>query len=491
MNGTDETLSRRIMRARVTGGSEDAADVAPQTLLHGRILTCSAAPARLSGIDVSKARALPGVVAVLTPADLPSLLTDRPRLAGEWIVAVAAQTALIAQDALALVDVGVEPLPIEAEPNRSPAMEAMVARRPGAIDVRFSGKTTRPERFDFHLRSVLAHPLSSKRDATEADALGALAQRLAEASGQPVRLTEPDLPGLVTRQALSLHRIEIEAGEDGIVKTIRHSGIENSAAGAQTISRPADIAGLAGPMHAADQVTFVLQQAVDMLAEACALDPLEVRLRNLSQDADGARMAACLRAGAERFGWARKWKGWRRTDDTGERYRQGVGLSIRSYGAREAPFAHQADFVEIEVDTQTGFAILIDHVCALDVTGLAAVPDRAALQTGFARSIGMTLMQPNPAEAAGGSGLSIPSVMDVFEATYVFTGVSAKAGDGRDPRDVGAADLAPAIANAVCDAVGVRLHSLPLSAEKILAALIAARCAHAVADRQSIDIRGQ
>src|SRR5437763_16613543 len=56
---------------KVTGRALYGADVQPAGLLHGRILRSPHAHARIRGIDVSRAAALPGVEAVVTAADLP------------------------------------------------------------------------------------------------------------------------------------------------------------------------------------------------------------------------------------------------------------------------------------------------------------------------------------------------------------------------------------------------------------------------------------
>ena len=100
-------------------------------MLHGRIVRSQLPSARITGIDVSAARALPGVVAVLTAADVPSnrivemasgglaelevgmpvLAADRVRYLGEPVALVAATTQQIAAEAAELVAVDYEELP--------------------------------------------------------------------------------------------------------------------------------------------------------------------------------------------------------------------------------------------------------------------------------------------------------------------------------------------------------------------------------------------
>ena len=56
---------------KVTGRAQYGADFQAAGLLHGRILRSPHAHAKIRGIDISKALALPGVQAVITSADFP------------------------------------------------------------------------------------------------------------------------------------------------------------------------------------------------------------------------------------------------------------------------------------------------------------------------------------------------------------------------------------------------------------------------------------
>ncbi len=122
--------------AKVTGGERYAADITLPGSLIARVLRSAVPHARLRRVDASRARALPGVHAVLTGADIPTifvgqrlkdmpiLAVDRVRFAGEAIAAVAAETAEIADEALGLIEVDYEELPAVFDP-----IEAMA---PGA-----------------------------------------------------------------------------------------------------------------------------------------------------------------------------------------------------------------------------------------------------------------------------------------------------------------------------------------------------------------------
>src|SRR5215468_11655945 len=124
---------------KVTGQVQYVADLNPKGLLHAKLLRSPHAHAKIVRIDVSRARALPGVRAVLTAADIPQLkkkaptrahavlAIDRVVFAGQPVAAVAADEVAIAEEALDLIDVQYEVLPVAADP-----LEAM---KPGAPPV--------------------------------------------------------------------------------------------------------------------------------------------------------------------------------------------------------------------------------------------------------------------------------------------------------------------------------------------------------------------
>ena len=107
---------------KVTGAARYVADLARPGLLHGRLLLAGIAHARLLGIDTTAARALPGVLAVVTQDDVPDVrygafVQDRTlfargtiRFEGEVVAAVAAVSAEIAEAACLLIRVELEEL---------------------------------------------------------------------------------------------------------------------------------------------------------------------------------------------------------------------------------------------------------------------------------------------------------------------------------------------------------------------------------------------
>ena len=114
---------------KVTGRARYTADLRGD-FLAGEILRSPHAHAEIVRIDAARARALPGVRAVLTGADcsvpygiLPiahneyPLARERVRYWGEPVAAVAAEDEASARAALALIEVEYRPLPAYFEPQ--------------------------------------------------------------------------------------------------------------------------------------------------------------------------------------------------------------------------------------------------------------------------------------------------------------------------------------------------------------------------------------
>jgi CO/xanthine dehydrogenase Mo-binding subunit len=105
---------------KVRGETRYAADRPMIGLLHGRLVLAPYAHARIRGIDRSAALGMPGIVAVLTAADLPivggdgrvgePLARDEVVFAGQPVALVLGETPAAAADAVAGVHVDYEPL---------------------------------------------------------------------------------------------------------------------------------------------------------------------------------------------------------------------------------------------------------------------------------------------------------------------------------------------------------------------------------------------
>ncbi len=156
---------------KAVGTTVYAGDLSMPRMLHAKVFRSTQPHARIKRLDVSKARALPGVTCVLTGAELTDakLVTDMPgqtgqkkragsdapvlastvvRHIGEPIALVAAETLEIAERALKLIEIDYEPLagvydPIEAMKPGAPILhepDNIVARwkiRKGNVEAGF------------------------------------------------------------------------------------------------------------------------------------------------------------------------------------------------------------------------------------------------------------------------------------------------------------------------------------------------------------------
>jgi CO/xanthine dehydrogenase Mo-binding subunit len=125
---TTEAEARPYLRSdgkeKVTGSGRYTADLTLTGMAHAKFRYADHSHAKIIKIDTSKARALPGVVAVVTQADLPDVkfggfvqdrylfAKDVVRFEGEIVAGVAALTEEVAAEAARLIEVEYEPLPV-------------------------------------------------------------------------------------------------------------------------------------------------------------------------------------------------------------------------------------------------------------------------------------------------------------------------------------------------------------------------------------------
>ena len=145
-------LPRIEGEGKVTGKTQYAADLPFEGLLWAKVLRSPIPHGRIARIDTSKAKALRGVHAVLTGADIPDtfvgtrvkdqpvLAADRVRYVGDAVAAVAADDEEIAEEAVTLIDVEYQELPsvddvLEALRPNSPLIHEDRARYKNAPQV--------------------------------------------------------------------------------------------------------------------------------------------------------------------------------------------------------------------------------------------------------------------------------------------------------------------------------------------------------------------
>jgi len=151
-------MRRQEGRGKVDGSLRFTADLELPGLLHVQLVLSHLPSARIRSIDVTAARSAPGVVAVVTGADLPEveasgpdkpLAVDRVFYAGQPVVAVVAESETAAWDAAALVEVDFDPLPLIADPDQAMRAGAHEVLEPDAegseADASMHGAATEAE----------------------------------------------------------------------------------------------------------------------------------------------------------------------------------------------------------------------------------------------------------------------------------------------------------------------------------------------------------
>ena len=199
---------------------------------------------------------------------------------------------------------------------------------------------------------------------------------------------------------------------------------------------------------------FARESHMDEMARAVKMDALEFRLKNLKDE----RLRAVFQAAAKQFGWGKsKTAG------------QGFGM-----GGGYEKLGNIATFAEVRVDRKSGEVRVVRVVSAFEC-GAIVNPDnlRNQIEGSNVQGLGGALFEA--IEFENGKILNgklsqyrVPRFSDVPVLETVLL-------DRKDLPSVGAGEcpmigLAPAIANAIFDATGVRLRSLPLVPDGLKAA---------------------
>ncbi|BBX67017.1 xanthine dehydrogenase family protein molybdopterin-binding subunit [Mycolicibacterium psychrotolerans] len=438
-NAIGASVARRDGRAKVTGTAPYAFEHPVDGPAYLHPIQATIARGRITRMDTGAARAIDGVLDVLTVFDAPELadasdgelaiLQDaQVRFRGQLIGAVVAETAEIAREAAALVvpEYVAEPhdaeltadhpglyTPESVNPSYPPDSDdgdvdaALAAAdvtvdqtyetqiehnnpmEPHACIAQWSVREGRPEvtMYDAtqgvhavrkalapvfglevdQLRVVAPHVgggFGSKGAPHAHNVLVLLAAQ--RAGGRPVKLalTRQQMFSLVGYRTPTIQRVRLGAGTDGRLTAISHEVIEQTSAVKEFAEQTAvtsrkmyaapnrrtshRLAALDVPvpfwMRAPGECpgTYAAEVAMDELAVACGVDPVELRIRNdpavdpeTGNPWSGRHLVECLQLGAERFGWSSWERGAGRHRD-GEWYR-GVGVASATYPAMQMP----------------------------------------------------------------------------------------------------------------------------------------------------------
>jgi isoquinoline 1-oxidoreductase len=192
---------------------------------------------------------------------------------------------------------------------------------------------------------------------------------------------------------------------------------------------------------------FARESHMDDLAHAVGMDALEFRLKNLTDE----RLWAVFEAAAKRFGWGKS------------RTAPGQGFGM---GGGYEKLGNIATFAEVDVDRKSGNVKVVRVVSAFEC-GAIVNPDglRNQIEGSNVQGLGGALFEA--IEFENGKILNgrlsqyrVPRFSDVpiLETVLLDRKDLPSAGAGECPL-IG---LAPAIGNAIFDATGVRLRSLPM-----------------------------
>jgi len=210
---------------------------------------------------------------------------------------------------------------------------------------------------------------------------------------------------------------------------------------------------------------FASESFVDEVAYAAGADPVEFRLRHLTD----ARDKAVVQAAAEKAGWQRRTAP-RAPKDGRIALGQGIAYAPRNN-------ATVAIVAEVEVDRETGRYRVRRFTCAHDC-GFVVNPRslhgtiEANLIQGMSRAM-HEAVRFDPTRVLSNDWITYP-IVDMLEVPDAIDIVLL--GNRPDARSRGAGEpstrpVAAAIANALHDALGVRLRRVPLTPDAVLTAL--------------------
>jgi nicotinate dehydrogenase subunit B len=486
-------------RAFVTGQHQYTPDLRPADLLYGKVLRPSSFGATLVSADLSAAQAMPGVI-VVRDADFVAVAAPSERTAEKAVAAIRSEWKSTPQTSSNELYSYLRNN-LDTEENQKPHEKGSVENALAGASQRYQetytvayiahaplepraavaewkdGKLTvwtgsqRPFGIQEELASAFHIPKDRVRvivpDTGSAyggkhTADAALeAARLAQAARRPVKIVwtrEEEFTWSYFRPA-GVIEIKSAIALDGKLTAWEFHNYNSGASGIQT---PYDVANQLIQFHpvnsplrqgsyrglAATANHFARESFMDELAHAAQIEPLEFRMKNLSD----ARLRTVFESAAKTFGWPQK------KTQPGQGF--GIGGGVEKGG-------YVATCAEIVVDQKSGDVRVVRIVTAFEC-GAIVNPDGLRNQVIGANIMGLGGALFESMEFENGrisnphfAQYRVPRFRDIpkIEAILLDRKDLPPAGAGETP----IVGLAPAIGNAIFDATGIRLRSLPLA----------------------------
>jgi len=202
--------------------------------------------------------------------------------------------------------------------------------------------------------------------------------------------------------------------------------------------------------------TFAREVQIDIMANAAGIDPLEFRIKNMKDQ----KLLDCLKAVADKFGY--------KPGKTPSG--RGIGIALGTDAG--ASVAHMA---EVKVDKSTGKITVLRIACAQDM-GLCVNPQGATIQMEGCMMMGLGYTLSEEVKFEGGNikdrgfdTYTIPHFSWLPKIdTVILDRQNQPPQGGGEPAIIA---IGAVVANAVFDATGARLYTMPFTPERVLEAL--------------------
>lgn len=486
-------------RDKVTGRAVYAGDVRRPGMLYARVLRPPMHGATRKSLDTAKAKAMAGVT-IVEKDDLVAALHADPEMAAKALDAIAVEwTRPEAKfDTDTVYDYFVKNVPAPAAEGQFQAtyQTAYVAHAPmethTAVAELVDGKLTAwiGTQSPFGARTRIAQTLGMDEKnvriitpfigggfgGKSPIGQGVEAARLAQITGKPVMVvwTRAEEFFFDTFGPAAVVRVTSSMDDQGKITQWSHDvWAAGTRAAAMLYDVPdakvtpymgrgtpgADLHPFAtGPWRAPGAGTnvFARESHIDIMAAAAKIDPLDFRLRNATDE----RLKRVLKAAADAAGWKAA------PGPTG----QGRGIAVGDDAGTLCALV-----AEVDVDRKTG-TIRVKRIVAAQDMGLVINPEGAKMQMEGCITMGLGYVLSEELQFQGGE------ILDVNFATYELPRFShvprietvLVKNDELAPQGGGEPAIVPmgaAVANAVFDAIGLRLYRLPMTPKRVLAGL--------------------